>query len=434
LQPTTSHAISTRLTVRTARLTDLHPDPANARKHDDRNLGAIDASLRTFGQVEPLVVQKSSGKVIGGNGRLEVMRRAGVSECEIVEVDVDDVQATALAIALNRTAELAAWDDTTLARLLESLPDEAFAATGFAEGDLKDLLNRLAPGTAEQDEVPEPLPDAVSRSGDLWLLGEHRLLCGDSTKRDDVERVMAGERADLCLTDPPFGVEYVGKTSDALVIQNDDAEGLQSLLEGSLGLALEVSRPGAVWYVAAPAGPQFAVFANVLTALGVWRQTLVWVKDSMVLGRSDYHYKHEALFYGWAPGAAHREPPDRTRTTVLEFDRPKASREHPTMKPVALWSELMANSTARGDLVYEPFSGSGTTIVTAEQLGRRCRAIELEPRYVDVAVRRWEQLTGKQAMLEGDGRSFSEVSEERLPVNEKAPEQSGAEEVNDGPH
>jgi site-specific DNA-methyltransferase (adenine-specific) len=189
-----------------------------------------------------------------------------------------------------------------------------------------------------------------------------------------------------------------------------------------------VCRPGAVWYVAAPPGTQFAVFAGVLGGLGIWRQTLAWVKDSMVLGRSDYHYRHEAIFYGWVPGESHRAPPDRTRTSVLEFARPRASREHPTMKPPALWAELMGNSSGRGDLVYEPFSGSGTTIVTAEQLRRRCRAVEIEPRYVDVAVRRWQTLTGKPATLDGDGRSFAEVETERLgSTREKAPESSGAE-------
>src|SRR5262245_36148882 len=184
--PTPPEPLSRRMTVRTVRLSDLHPDPANARTHDDRNLDAIEASLKTFGQVEPLVVQKSTGKVIGGNGRLAVLKRQGKTECDIVEVDLDDTQATALAIALNRTGELAAWNDDTLAKLLQSLPDDAFAATGFDDTDLKDLLDKLAPGTVEEDEVPEVQALAVSRRGDLWLLGDHRLLCGDSTKASDV--------------------------------------------------------------------------------------------------------------------------------------------------------------------------------------------------------------------------------------------------------
>jgi site-specific DNA-methyltransferase (adenine-specific) len=437
--PTTANPTApaaSRLSVRTVRLGDLHPDPANARTHDDRNLDAIAASLKTFGQVEPLVVQKSTGKVIGGNGRLAVLKRQGATECDIVEVDVNDTQAAALGIALNRSSELAEWNDEALAKLLQSLPDDAFAATGFGEDDLKDLLDKLAPGTVEEDEVPEPQAEAVSRTGDLWLLGGHRLLCGDSTNAADVDRVMAGENAALCLTDPPFGVSYVGKTAHALEIENDSEEGLRPLLEAALGQALRVCRPGAVWYVAAPAGPQFAAFAGVLGGLGVWRQTLAWVKDSMVLGHSDYHYRHEAFFYGWTPGASHRAPPDRTKTSVLEFARPKASREHPTMKPLALWAELMANSTARGDLCYEPFSGSGTSIITAEQLGRRCHAIEIDPRYVDVGVRRWQKQSGLDAVLDGDGRSFAEVEAERLgggSAREKAPESSGAEGDGDEP-
>jgi site-specific DNA-methyltransferase (adenine-specific) len=354
------------------------------------------------------------------------MRRDGVTECDIVEVDITDTQAVALGIALNRTGELAAWDDETLARLLESLPDDAFAATGFGDDDLSELLDKLAPATVEEDEVPALLPDPISRRGDLWVMGEHKLLVGDSTSTADVRRLMGRSAADLVLTDPPYGVSYVGKTGDALVIENDGEEGLEELLRGSLGLALKVCKAGAVWYVAAPAGPQFAAFSLVLGELGVWRQTLAWVKDSMVLGHSDYHYKHEALFYGWAPGAEHKGPPDRTRTSVLEFDRPKASREHPTMKPMALWAELMGNSTSRGDLVYDPFSGSGTTIVAAEQLGRVCYAIELEPRYADVSVRRWRALSGNEAVLDGDGRAFEAVEGERL-ASEKAPGTSGAE-------
>jgi site-specific DNA-methyltransferase (adenine-specific) len=223
---------------------------------------------------------------------------------------------------------------------------------------------------------------------------------GDATVAADVSRLLSGQSIDLVLSDPPYGVDYVGKTEEALTIQNDGEQDLGALLGSSMKLALGACRPGAVWYIAAPAGPQFAAFAVVLAELGVWRQTLVWVKDTMVLGRSDYHYRHEAIFYGWAPGAAHRPPPDRTRTSVLEFDRPKASREHPTMKPLPLWAELVGNSTARGGLVYDPFAGSGTSIVACEQRGRVCRAMEIDPRYADVCVARWEKLTGRKAERE----------------------------------
>lgn len=396
-------------------------DPANARAHDEKNLSAIEASLSRFGQRLPIVVQKQGLIVRAGNGRVMAARALGWTHIAAVVVDESEVEATAFAIADNRSGELAAWDDEALAKLLQSLPEDAFAATGFSTEDLSELLDKLTPKVVSEDEPP-PAPEApITRPGDLWVLGEHRLLCGDSTDGDDVARVMQGEHAALVLTDPPYGVEYVGKTSDALTIENDGHEGLEDLLRASLALALDHTRPGAVWYVAAPAGPHFAAFATVLSELGVWRQTLAWVKDSMVLGHSDYHYKHEAIFYGWSPGASHRPPPDRTKTSVLEFDRPKASREHPTMKPLALWAELVGNSTGAGDVVYEPFSGSGTTIVACEQLGRAARAIELDPRYVDVAVLRWQALTGGEAVLEGDGRSFAAVAAERCAAREKAP-------------
>jgi site-specific DNA-methyltransferase (adenine-specific) len=251
-------------------------------------------------------------------------------------------------------------------------------------------------GETDPDQVPEPPPDPVTKPGDLIELGDHRLLCGDSTKREDVDRVLGGERPATTCSDPPYGVEYVGKTKDALTVRNDGAAGLRQLLTDSLGHAFDVCLEGAVWYVAAPAGPQFEDFAAVLSKLGVWRQTLVWVKDSMVLGRSDYHYRHEAIFYGWKPGKAHREPPDRTQTTVWEVPRPKASREHPTMKPVALYARMLKNSTTVGSVVYEPFCGSGTTLIAAEQLGRRCYGIEIDPGYCDVVVARWEAFTGRK--------------------------------------
>lgn len=404
-------------------------DPANARTHDERNLSAIKGSLSRFGQRLPIVVQKQGLIVRAGNGRVMAARALGWTHIAAVVVDESEVEATAFAIADNRSAELAEWDDESLAKLLQSLPEDALAATGFSTDDLAELLDKLTPRIVEEDDVPGLLPAPVSRRGDIWVMDHHMLGCGDSTDPQEVQRVLDTEQPALVLTDPPYGVEYVGKTQDALTIENDGVEGLEALLRASLTVALEASRPGAVWYVTAPAGPQFAIFARVLGELGVWRQTLAWVKDSMVLGHSDYHYKHEAVFYGWTPGASHRAPPDRTRTSVLEFERPKASREHPTMKPVALFAELIQNSTPSCDaLVYDPFSGSGTTLIACEQTGRCCNAMELEPRYVDVAVLRWQALTGREAVLEGDGRTFAQVAAERTPTQEKAPASAGAEE------
>jgi DNA modification methylase len=417
----------------------LVPDPANARTHDEKNLASIKASLSRFGQRLPIVVQKQGMIVRAGNGRLLAARELGWTHMAAVVVDESEVEATAFAIADNRSAELAEWDDEALAKLLQALPDDAFAATGFSDGDLNDLLDTLAPAGVTQDEPPEPPEAPVSRAGDLWLLGEHRLLCGDSCKPEDVHRLMGGERADIVWTDPPYGIAVVGGARTmsqeerialgGKTIQNDeiDPEKLGTLLRGSLGLALEYSRPGAPWYVAGPGGMNAAVFLTVLQELEVGRHILIWVKDRFVIGRCDFHYRHEFIFYGWAPGAGRTPVEERDLDTVWEFERPARSELHPTMKPVALVAKALEVSSHRGDLVYEPFGGSGTTLVAAEQLKRRCCACELDGRYADVIVRRWQGLTGGTATLDRDGRSFGEVEAERL--KEKAPEAGAGEEA-----
>ena len=365
-----------QLTIRRVRLDALHQDPANARAHGPENMAAIEASLARFGQAEPLVVHAGTGRVIGGNGRLAAMRKLGWSEADIVELDLAAVDATALGIALNRTGELAEWDDEALAKLLASLRDEgALDGVGFDEAALDELLAQFDDEARDiEDVAPEAPPEVpVARPGDLWVLGEHRLLCGDSTDPASFERVLGGERADLVWTDPPYGVSYVGGTDDALTIQNDELQGED--LERFLGAALTPSaaacKPGASWYVAAPAGPNFLPFARVLTDLGVWRQTLVWLKDALVLGRSDFHYRHEAIFYGWTPGAAHHPPPGRDQDTIWECPRPKASPDHPTTKPTARVVRAIENSSNRGALVLDPFCGSGTTVFS-RPLTRRC--------------------------------------------------------------
>ncbi len=398
------------LAIRRVPVDSLTLDPANARAHGATNLEAIASSLRRFGQAEPLVVRREAGVVIAGNGRLMAMKKLGWSECDVVELDVDSMEATALAIALNRTAELAEWDEGTLARLLSQLQaEDGLDGVGFTADEVALLLRAGEEEVELDDTAPiEPPEDPVSRAGDLWLLGDNRLLCGDSTNAEDVERLMGNEKADLVWSDPPFGVSYSGKAG---TIANDDLTGdtLERFLGEALGQAFQHTRAGAVWYVAAPAGPQFLQFAKVLDGLGVWRQTLVWAKDSLVLGHSDFHYRHEAVFYGWTPGAAHREPPDRKQDTVWEFARPKVSESHPTMKPLELVAHAMRMSSVPGEVVLDPFMGSGTTLIAAESLGRKARGLELDPRYTDVIVQRWQDATGSEARLEG-GDTFAEVT------------------------
>jgi site-specific DNA-methyltransferase (adenine-specific) len=246
--------------------------------------------------------------------------------------------------------------------------------------------------------VPEPPTNPITQPGDLWTLGTHRLLCGDSTKSEDVERLMDGAKADMVLTDPPYGVSYIGKTKDALKVKNDELgeEDLTALIATAFDNAETHCRAGAYWYATVPPGPLHILFADDWKRRGILRQIMVWAKDSMVLGHSEYHYQHEPILFGWIPGDRHRNS-DRTRTTLWHYDRPKANREHPTMKPIALWAQAVNDGSRHGEIIYDPFIGSGTTLIAAEQLGRRCYGMEISPQYCDVIVHRWEQFTGQTA-------------------------------------
>lgn len=393
-------------------IADLHYDPANVRKHNERNLQVIRSSLARFGQQRPILVD-GSNVVRAGNGTLQAARELGWESILCVRTDLTGSEAIAYAIADNRSAELAEWEDGLLGQQLQGLLDDGIDldAVGFSEDEIDALVKELADDGgmgSEGDEAPEPELDKAEellekwkvKTGQLWLIPSlktprenHRLLCGDSTKPKDAATAAGGAKVDLVWTDPPYGVAYVGKTKDALEIENDslDEAGLDNLLTLSLAEALVNARPGAAVYVASPSGPLQDVFAQVLRRLGIRRQTLAWVKDVFVLGHSDYHYRHETLFYGWKPGKRH-EPPTRDQDSVWEIPRPKRSEEHLTMKPVELVARSLRNSSEPGDLVYDPFCGSGTTIIAAEQLGRLACAVELAPKYVAVILERLSQM------------------------------------------
>jgi len=384
----------------------LNLDPANARLHPEKNLAAIRASLHRFGQRMPIVVQKDGMVVRAGNGRVAAARELGWTHIAAVVVDEKDVEAVAFAIADNRTAELAEWDEEALAKLIRSLgADVELADIGFTDSEVEQLFREAFPeeggapdAAAEVDEDNVP---ARTKLGDLWLLGEHRLLCGDSRKKAEMARLMGPDRIDCLWTDPPYGVDYKGKTKKGLTIANDSAEGLEDLLRDVLACCDEFMRPGCAFYIAHPAGPISLTFGSmVLEREWLFHETLVWVNDSIVLGHSDYHYKHEPILYGWKRGAPRAWHAGRDRSTVLEVPRPKVNEEHPTMKPIALVVDLLTNSTKRGDVVLDPFSGSGTTILACQQLGRRGFGMELLPRYADVIVARWEKVTGEKAKRE----------------------------------
>lgn len=398
----------------------LIPYARNAKLHDDAQVAQISASIREFGFNNPVLIDVDNG-IIAGHGRVLAARKLGLADVPCIRLGhLTDIQRRAYIIADNRLAETGGgWDSDLLALELEDLQDLDFdlELTGFDEDELNRLLGLTeeepaVDGLTDPDEAPEVQAEAITQPGDVWICGKHRLLCGDSTRLDDVERLLGpGVLVDLLLTDPPYNVAYEGATKDKLTIKNDAMgdEQFRQFLRDAFATADAVMKPGAVFYIW-HADTEAYNFRGACRDVG-WqvRQGLVWKKSSLVLGRQDYHYQHEPCIYGWKNGAGHLWASDRKQTTILEFDKPARNGEHPTMKPVGLFEYQMLNNTKGADLVLDLFGGSGTTMIAAERHGRQARLLELDPRYADVIVRRWQNHTGKQAILEATGEPFPET-------------------------
>jgi DNA modification methylase len=369
------------------------------------NVTAIAESLRENLQYAPLVAQLSTRRVLAGNHTLKAARQLGWPDVDVVFVDVDDQAARKILLASNRTADLGGYDGDALAEMLSCL-DEDYAGTGWAAEDVDALLSppapEIPPGSGDPDAAPDAPADPVTAPGDVWHLGQHRLLVGDATDVAAAEDMLAGDSCDCMWTDPPYGVSYTGKTRDALTIRNDTDATLAELLDGAFAVATAAMSPGAAVYVAHAPGPLSVTFAQAFTRAG-WqlRQNLIWVKDVMVLGHADYHYRHEPILFGYTAGAAGRRGRggagwhgDNSQTSVFEVPRPSRSEQHPTMKPVELVARCLLNSSPPGGLVYDPFAGSGSTLIAAHRTGRAARVTELDPRYADVICRRFEEHAG----------------------------------------
>jgi len=378
-------------------IADLHLDPANARLHPERNRAAIQASLKRFGQQKPIVVTPS-GMVIAGNGTLEAAKAIGWTEIDCVVSDLDGIERTAFGIADNRTSELAEWDDTVLTELLDHLKHEGFDLddAGFTDGELDAMLKaEQGPADIEEDEVPEPPADPVTKPGDLWLLGEHRLLCGDSTKAEDVERLMNGAKAGMVFTDPPYGINFQSRsrkqTPQFEKIANDDVIlKIWPLLWSAMSsdAAAYVCTRWDVYHKWLESSKQFDV-----------KNCVVWYKRNGGLGdlQNCYSPNHEFIIVAHKGTAALR---GKRLADVWEVGRDAVtSYAHPTQKPVGLPAIAVESHSDKGDVVLDLFLGSGTTLIAAEQLGRKCYGMEISPAYCDVIVNRWEALTGKKAVL-----------------------------------
>jgi len=371
---------------------ELTPHPQNWRKHPKAQQAAMSGILKEVGYVDALMVRQHEGgyQIIDGHLRAETTPDATVP---VLVVDLDDAE-TALVLA---TFDPLAAMAQASAEHLDALLQQVNTTDTALQAMLADVANNAGLYAQKNEQDAEPKLDQADelnktwqvKTGDIWSLGQHRLMCGDSTKADDVARLMNGAKADMLLSDPPYGVSYVGKTKDALTIENDalDEDGLKALIGSVFDHAQSFCREGAYWYATAPAGPLHLIFADDWKRRGILRQIMVWAKDSLVMGHSEYHYKHEPIIFGWIPGERHKNS-DRTRTTLWEYDRPKASHGHPTMKPVALWSQAVQDGSRTDEIVYDPFIGSGTTLVAAEQLNRKCYGMEISPAYCAVILQR----------------------------------------------
>ena len=413
--------------VEIVEISRLYCSPANPRLNDQA-VPHVAASLRRFGWQQPIVARRS-GEVVAGNTRLKAAQSLGMTEVPVWWFDGSDLDAVAYTIADNKTADFAQFDEPALAALLEQLKaEDALDGVGFSEDDLDALLAKLrdeedVDRDLTDDGPDEPPPVAIAKLGDLWHLGEHRLLCGDSTSLQDVRRVMGTDKAALVATDPPYLVDYTGErpndsgkdwTATYREIDIEDADGF---FRSVFANVLDVLGPqGAIycWHAHKRCGD----IQRIWREIGILdHQQIIWVKPTPVFGRVYWHFRHEPCVMGWRQGDKPEHDGVHEHDSVWEVDWDGKARSvgsgHPMTKPTELFVRPIKKHTKPGDVVFEPFSGSGSQLIAAERTGRWCRAIEISPPYVDVAIRRWQKATGQEATLDGDGRTFAEVAGER---------------------
>ena len=403
----------------------LVPYAQNARIHSDDQVAKIAASLIEFGWTVPILVD-DGGEVIAGHGRILAARQLDIAEVPVIRLGhLTPEQVRGYRIADNQLTLLGEWDEAALAEETQWLNGADFdlELLGFSEEELQRLMAPLegdGEGLADEDEIPEPPAEPVTRPGDVWVLGNHRLLCGDATVCSNIERVMDGHLADMTFCDPPYNVDYGNPTSDKArgnnrrILNDNLGSGFAEFLYDACVNILLVTK-GAV-YVCMSSSELHSLQAAFAKAGGHWSTFVIWAKNTFTLGRADYQRQYEPILYGWKQGNDHYWCGARDQGDVWFFDKPVKNDLHPTMKPVALVERAIRNSSKTRDIVLDPFGGSGTTLIACSKTGRQARLVELDPKYCDVICRRWQELTGGTATLESDGRTFDEVAGERLPA------------------
>lgn len=440
------------------KLSELKPAPYNPRidlQPGDAEYEKLKRSVKEFGLVETVVWNEATGYVVGGHQRLKVLQDLGYNEIPVSVVSLSDEKEKALNVALNKIS--GDWDMPLLKDLLLELDTGEFDVTlsGFDLEEIEDLMTQVFIEEDSEEphednfDVDEVLkePSTVSSFGDVWQLGEHRLIVGDSTKEDDIFRLMNQDEANMIFTDPPYNVAYKGSTTEKLTIANDDMadEDFYNFLLNAFTAAFKVTKAGGAIYICHADLEGLNFRKSMIDSGWLLKQCLIWVKNSLVLGRQDYQWKHEPILYGWKPGAAHNWYGDRKQTTVIEddagitiadhgdhsivtffngeqtvalkvkdvevlsgdaeqestiwrIDKPKRNGDHPTMKPIVLCANAILKSSKQGDIVLDMFGGSGSTLMACEQTKRKCRTVEFDPKYADVIIRRWETFTEKKAV------------------------------------
>ncbi len=412
-----------RLKIEWRKVADLIPYARNARDHTEDQIAQLAGSMREFGFTNPILIARDN-TIIAGHARLRAARKLGMVEVPVIVLDgLTPAQRKALVIADNRLALNAGWDEQMLRLELEELHQDDFDLDllGFGAEELDELLTGLdepSGGLTNEDAAPEAPQRAVAIPGDLWLLGRHRLLCGDATHPSDVDRLLSGQQADLVFTDLPYNVDYEGYTEERLKIAGDrmSAEQFRAFLESAFRSYRAIVKASASLYICHPSIWQLE-FEQALEAAGfAIRCQIIWAKNTFAWGFGRYKFQHEPIFYCHVAGASDAWYGDQSQSTLWQEKKPAANRLHPTMKPVELIERALVNSSRKGNLVVDLFGGSGSTLIACERTRRVAGLMEIERRYCDVIVRRWQEFSGKEALLDGTGRSFDAVACERLRV------------------
>ena len=400
----------------------LIPYARNSRTHNDEQVAQIVASIKEFGFTNPILIG-GDDVIIAGHGRLLAAQRMGLKEVPVIRLPhLSETQRRALVIADNKIALNAGWDEEMLALEMKELEDMDFNLDilGFSDEELKELEAFGEPeteGQTEEDAVPEPPEEAITKRGDIWILGNHRLICGDTTMYDDVKKVMQDDIATMIFTDPPYNVNYGSTMKDSIryhagslggrKIMNDNlGDGFAQFLTDSLSNLMMFCQGSA--YVCMSSSELHTLYNAFITAGGKWSTFIIWAKNTFTLGRADYQRQYEPILYGWNAEHKHYWCGDRDQADVWEYNKPVKNDLHPTMKPVELVERAITNSSRSGDVVLDGFGGSGSTLIAAEKTGRKARLVELDPKFCDVIVRRWEEFTGKKAELLEDNAESSE--------------------------